>query len=211
MKVYNVHNYTLLKAHGISTRMADKAGIEVFDVYVGKSCGFAQYRKGIARTDLPALKAFAEEQKPKVKRTLAPERKLAAEKRKTEKAEQERQDWVTWCQSRITNPDILELAISRHTGAMYDLITQLDDVNVAHPSWLAEAHRALIASIRHKGIYRDYKRGIYEGDFYSMVCKALNAYRRHTYTDYDDIDKRGLEDFEISELRKVKTIEAKER
>lgn len=217
MKVYDLINYILLKHLGIKTATAEKAGVEVYDVYVGKKCGFCQYRKGIRKEDSEKLESFlkAQEDAKKPRKPHSPE---ALEKRRARKelkaallAKKEQQEWEAYCDTEITkNPEVLALAKKcSNRDVMTDLIEELTNINDANVSWVRDAYRGLVSSLEHKGIYRDYKSGLCDLDFYSMVCKAINAYRRHAYTDYDDIDKRGMDDYQIAELRREKTIEAK--
>ena len=92
-------------------------------------------------------------------------------------------------------------------GLNYDqyskiLVDNLDDYMEAHPDWLVEAQDALTYSIQNRGVMRSWAR---DGDpeyFYSSLCSAISAHRRHTKTSYDSIDKRGMSEQAIKDLRK---------
>jgi len=82
------------------------------------------------------------------------------------------------------------------------LFSHLADPTIANIQWLQEAHQAFIYSARNRGIMTGFISGRREeDDFYYCLIKAMNAHYRHTQTDYDLVDKRGMSDEQIDELR----------
>lgn len=89
-------------------------------------------------------------------------------------------------------------------GIPYDryaviLAEELIKYKEAAPEWLIDAHSALSYSIQNHGIMRGWKTS--EEEFYFLLVKAIRAYRRHNYTSYDSINKRGMTDEQVAMLR----------
>jgi len=78
----------------------------------------------------------------------------------------------------------------------------LRDIREAHISWLDDAHEAVLDGERHGGIMKGYlaaardwsvfaSKQDYCDNFYHYLRLAIGAYRRHAYTNYDDLLQEG--------------------
>ena len=75
------------------------------------------------------------------------------------------------------------------------LADNLDDITQAHIDWLFDAYSALKYSIENKGIMYKFLKNYRDCEgltFYDALCIAIKAYRRHEYTDYDDLLRQGI-------------------
>ena len=78
---------------------------------------------------------------------------------------------------------------------------ELRDIREAHQEWLHEALDAFEENYERGGIMKRRWEHTMEPDFYSALGKAISAHRRHKYTSYDYIDKRGMDQDEIDMLK----------
>ena len=78
---------------------------------------------------------------------------------------------------------------------------ELRDIREAHPEWLHEALDAFEENYERGGIMKRRWDQTMEPDFYFALGKAISAYRRHKYTSYDFIDKRGMDEDQIDFLK----------
>ena len=72
------------------------------------------------------------------------------------------------------------------------LVRELRDVREAHPDWLDDAYHALAYSLRHDGVMARCLDGDGPG-FHHALCLAIGAYRRHEFTNYEDLLDNGLD------------------
>ncbi|MFW6024995.1 MAG: hypothetical protein ACOCRX_01505 [Candidatus Woesearchaeota archaeon] len=73
------------------------------------------------------------------------------------------------------------------------LIDGLDDITQAHHSWLTDAYESFKYSVENKGIMYKYIKDRVELDFYSAINIATKAYRRHNYTNYEELLNIGYD------------------
>lgn len=83
--------------------------------------------------------------------------------------------------------------ISQPTEYIIMLQSHLRDIDEAHQEWLQDAHDALAYSIKNKGIMHDWLNDRIDIQFYDALRRAISAFRRHNYTDYEELLQLGYD------------------